>query len=383
MQAIYLDNAASTPVDPAVRQVMLPFLEEQFANPSTRYASGVRAAESMEKARRQVQRALDAQGEKIVFTGGGTEANNLAVLGAARAREAGQILIGRTEHPSVNRPAEALHREGYTLGRIPQTDKGAIDMEAALAMVGPETRVIAHMLVNNEVGALYRIAEFFRAAKTKAPHAHLHVDCIQGIGKVEVSLETLHADSLSMSGHKIHGPKGVGVLVLRQDARLSPIVFGGSHEGGLRAGTENVAFIAGMAKAVRMAVEQRSAFEKSARHNQSILREGLAELEGLQTMTSEQSVDSIVTVRVPGAPGEVWQHHLEAENLEVGVGSACQSKTGEISPALKALGLTDSEARQVLRISFSRLTTAEQVQALVDAVKALFPKLSQASPTAS
>ncbi len=383
MQAIYLDNAASTPVDPAVRAVMLPFLEEQFANPSTRYASGVRAAESMEKARRQVQRALDAQGEKVVFTSGGTEANNLALLGAARAREAGQVLIGRTEHPSVHRPAEALIREGYSLERIPLTDKGAIEMDAALAMVGPETRVIAHMLVNNEVGALYRIAEFFRAAKIKAPRAHLHVDCIQGIGKVEVSLKTLHADSLSMSGHKIHGPKGVGVLVLRQDARVSPIVFGGSHEGGLRAGTENVAFIAGMAKAVRMAVEQRSAFEKSARHNQSILREGLAELEGLQTMTSEQSVDSIVTVRVPGAPGEVWQHHLEAKNLEVGVGSACQSKSGEISPALKALGLTDSEARQVLRISFSRLTTSEQVQTLVDAVKALFPKLSQASPTAS
>ncbi len=383
MQVIYLDNAASTAVDPAVRKEMMPFLEERFANPSTRYASGVGVADSMEKARRQVQRALDAQGQQVVFTGGGTEANNLAVLGAARARGAGQVMSGSTEHPSVRRAAEALVQEGFEVVPIPLTDKGAIQMDAALELIGPDTRVIAQMLVNNEVGALYRVGEFFRAAKAKAPKAHLHVDCIQGIGKVEVSLEALNADSLAISGHKIHGPKGVGVLVAHKDARIQPIVFGGAHEGGLRAGTENVAFIAGMAKATRMAVENRSAFSKSALACQELLRDGLKGLDDMLAMTSEQSVDSIVTLRVPGAPGEVWQHHLEAHHIEVGVGSACQAILGSISPALKSLGLTDQEARQVLRVSFSRQTTPDQVKALVDALKSLHPKLSQATPSAS
>jgi cysteine desulfurase len=380
MQEIYLDNAASTPVDPAVREAMRPFLAEQYSNPSTLYGSGVRVAESMDKARRQIQRALDASGHRVVFKGGGTEANNLAVLGAARARGAGQVLIGSTEHTSVRKPAEALIREGHRLDFLPLTEKGAIDLDAALALVGPDTHVIAHMLVNNEVGALYRIAEFFRAAKAKAPNAHLHVDCIQGFGKIDISLDSLHADSLSISGHKIHGPKGVGALVLRNNARLIPIVFGGSHEGGLRAGTENVASIAGLATAAKLAVEQRTAFADSALRCQNQLREGLQRLEGVQTMTSEQSVDSIVTVRVPGVPGEVWQHHLETYGVEVGVGSACQSMTGEISPALKAMGLNDQEARQVLRVSFSRYTTPEQVQALVDAMVKLFPSLSQSVP---
>ncbi|MCA9003586.1 MAG: aminotransferase class V-fold PLP-dependent enzyme, partial [Planctomycetes bacterium] len=187
---------------------------------------------------------------------------------------------------------------------------GSIDMDAALRKVGPNTRVISHMLVNNEVGALYRVGEFFRAARAKAPKAHLHADCIQGIGKVEISLETLHADSLAISGHKIHAPKGVGVLISHKDARMLPIVFGGGQEDGMRSGTENVAYIVGLAEAVKAAVQNRRAFETSARECQKVLRDGLQGLEGLRAMTSEQSVDSIVTLRVPGAPGEVWQHHL-------------------------------------------------------------------------
>ncbi|MDF1838923.1 MAG: aminotransferase class V-fold PLP-dependent enzyme, partial [Planctomycetota bacterium] len=302
------------------------------------------------------------------------------VLGAARARGAGRICIGSTEHPSVRKPAEALTTEGFEVANLPLTEKGAIDTDAALAQVHSDTRVVSHMLVNNEVGALYRIGEFFGAARAKAPKAHFHVDCIQGIGKVEVSLDVLNADSLSISGHKIHGPKGVGALVAHKDARLSPIIFGGSHESGMRAGTENVAFIVGLAKATRMAVENRSAFAKSSLNCQNLLREGLSGLEGVLSMTSEQSVDSIVTLRVPGAPGEVWQHHLEAHQLEVGVGSACQSISGSISLALKSMGLTDQEARQVLRVSFSRQTTTDQVQTLVDALQTLHPKLSKVAP---
>ncbi|HPF14614.1 MAG: cysteine desulfurase [Planctomycetes bacterium] len=377
MEAIYLDNAASTPVAEAVRQRMLPFLGIECANPSTRYASGVRAAAAIEAARRKVQRVLCAQDHQVIFTAGGTEANNLAVLGAARSRGPGSVWIGATEHASVRRPSQALAQEGHQVRTLPLDAQGGLDLERALASIGPDTTVVAHMLVNNEVGTRYAIAPFFAAVRRKAPRAHLHVDCIQGLGKLDLSLEELNADSLSISAHKVHGPKGSGALVLHRNAKITPLIHGGPHEGGLRAGTENVAGIVGLAEAVHLASEHQLAFVASAEACRHALDAGLRRLAGFQARRTTDSVASIVSLTVPGAPGEVWQHHLEEFGLEVGLGSACQSKSGEISPALKALGLPDRDVRQVLRISFSRTTSVQEVQALVDALERLVPRLAE------
>ena len=376
LDTIYLDNAATTPVDPEVWQAMQPFLEAEYGNPSTRYGAGVRAAEAIERARRQVQRALAAENHTVVFTGGGTEANNLAVQGAARHRRSGTLWVGSTEHASVRQPARMLEAEGFKVGFLPLTPEGDLDQEAALEALDADAAVVSHMCVNNEVGTLYPIAEFFARVRHKAPNAHLHVDCIQAFGKLDLSLEDLNADSLSISAHKLHGPKGAGALIARKDARIAPMIVGGPHEGGLRAGTENVACVVGVGRAVELALEHQQAFAQSAAACRAELEQGLRELPGFFARPSVRSVDSILSVQVPGAPGEVWQHHLEQRGFEVGVGSACQAKSGEISPALQALGVPDEEVRHVLRISFSRWSTPAEVQGLVRTLRELSSNLA-------
>lgn len=377
MRPIYLDNAASTPVAESVWKAMQPFFAQEYGNPSAKYGAGVRAAEAVERARRKVRRALAAEDHRVVFTGGGTEANNLAVLGAARHRGPGPIWIGATEHASVRVPGKVLAGEGHTVQILPLTDRGDLDQEAALAAIQPDTHVVAHMLVNNEVGTLYDIPRFFAAVRQIAPKAHLHVDCIQALGKLDLDLLQLHADSLAISGHKVHGPKGAGALIVRKDARIAPLILGGPHEDGLRAGTENIGGIVGLAEAVEQAVEHQDEFCASARACRAALEAGLRELPGFYARPSVRSVDSILSVQVPGAPGEVWQHHLEQRGIEVGIGSACQSKSGERSPALKALGLADEETQHVLRISFSRHSRVEDAQALVNALRELAPHLAE------
>ena len=377
MRPIYLDNAASTPVEESVWKEMQPFLAQEYGNPSTKYGAGVRAAEALERARRKVRRALAAEDHRIVFTGSGTEANNLAVQGAARHRGPGAIFVGATEHASVRVPAKVLCAEGHSMQIMPLTERGELDQAKALEAIGPDTNVVAHMLVNNEVGTLYDIPGFFAAVRKKAPGAHLHVDCIQALGKMDLDLLTLGADSLSISAHKVHGPKGAGALIVRKDARIAPLILGGPHEDGLRAGTENIACIVGLAEAVEQAVDHQDAFRTAARTCRQALEAGLADLPGFFARPSVRSVDSILSVQVPGAPGEVWQHHLEPYGIEVGIGSACQSKSGEKSPALKALGLADEETQQVLRVSFSRHSRLEDVQELVRALHELAPRLAE------
>ncbi len=280
MRPIYLDNAASTPVAESVCKAMQPFLGEEYGNPSAKYGAGVRAAEALERARRKVRRALAAEDHRVVFTGSGTEANNLAVQGAARHRGPGPIWVGATEHASVRVPGKVLAGEGHSLHLLPLTPSGDLDHDAALQAIQPDAHVVAHMLVNNEVGTLYDIPRFFAAVRQIAPKAHLHVDCIQALGKMDLDLLTLHADSLSISAHKVHGPKGAGALIVRRDARLTPLILGGPHEDGLRAGTENTAGIIGLAEAVERAVERQEAYCQTARACRKALEEGLQDLPG-------------------------------------------------------------------------------------------------------
>ena len=334
-QPIYLDNAATTPMGEEVRRAMGPFLEAEYGNPSARYGAGVRASEALAMARARVRSALCAENHRVVFTSGGTEANNLAVLGSARKRKQGVVWFGATEHASVRLPALALGDEGFQARALPLTQEGDLDLAAALDGISKDAVCVAHMLVNNEVGTLYDIPSFFAAVREKAPRAHLHVDCIQGLGKLDLDLLDLGADSLSVSGHKVHGPKGSGALIVRKDANLAPLILGGPQEDGLRSGTENVAGAVGLAVAVERAVQAQDAFHQSAAACRAVLESGLENMRGMVARKSPRSVDSIVSVEVPGAPGEVWQHHLEGLGFEVGVGSACQSKSGEISPALQ------------------------------------------------
>jgi len=367
MRTLYLDNAATTPLDPDVRRAMEPFLGEGYGNPSSRHALGVAAARALEEARARVARAVGARSENVVFTSGGTEANNLAVLGLARARaRAGRhLLIGPTEHPSVRDAAGALVSEGFEIETLRLDASGALDLEDLRARLRPDTVLVAQMLVNNEFGTVYPLARFARLVRAHAPQALVHVDAVQGLGKLEFTLGELGVHSLALSAHKFHGPKGTGALVLAGEPRPRPLVFGGDQERGLRSGTENVAGIVGLGLAAELAtqrlVQSRAAFaERRAELRTELARIPGAEL--LEPAGSEGCVDAIVSLLLPGPPGETWMHHLESRGVFTSVGSACQAKKGGISPALLALGLDPVRAKQVLRVSFSRSTSAEEVR---------------------
>jgi len=366
LEAIYLDHAATTPLDPEVRAAMLPWLAGEFGNPSSRHAPGVRAARALEEARSALARAAGARAEQVVFTSGGTEANNLAVLGFARAR-AGlgrHVLIGATEHPCVREPAQVLAGEGFEVESLRLDARGTLDLDDLARRVRPDTVLVAHMLVNNEFGTVYPLARAARLVRAAAPECLFHVDAVQALGKVEVSLAALGVTSLALGAHKFHGPKGVGALVFDAPVPPRPLLHGGAQERGLRAGTENVAGIVGLGRAAELAD---GALTHGRAHLAMLAETLLAALAPLgcarvEPGGSEGCTPAILALRLPGAPAEAWMHHLEARGVYTSVGSACQARKGGLSPALLALGLDERRARQVLRVSFSRHTSVAEVR---------------------
>jgi cysteine desulfurase len=380
MDPIYLDNAATTPLCPEVQAALAPFLAGEFGNPSSRYPLGVRAADALDRARRQVARATGVEPVAVTFTGSGTEANNLGVLGAARRRDPGRVLIGATEHPSVREAALALAREGYTVEALPLDGTGGLDLDAAAELLDERVVLVAQMMVNNEFGTRYPVEALASLARARAPRAHVHVDAVQALGKLELSLEELGVDSLALSAHKVHAPKGAGALVCRRGVELVPLLYGGGQERGRRPGTENVPGIVAFGEAARLADENVRAFSESARVACAALEAGLAELPGARRIRAGEPVDAVCAIALPGAPAEVWQHHLEARGVFTSVGSACQSLTKDVSPALRALGMDERQARQVMRFSFSRATTLDEVQRATRVLREVAEELAGVRP---
>lgn len=383
MEPIYLDNAATTPLADAVIDAMTAYLRHEYGNPSSRHPLGVRAAEARDRARRQVARAVDGEPEHVVFTSGGTEANNLAVLGQARARLDGgrHVLIGPTEHPSVRAAARALADEGFEVDEGRLDASGAIDIADFEARLRPDTTLVAVMAANNEVGTIQPVRRIARLVRARSPQACFHVDAVQALGKLDVSIHELGADSLALSAHKIHGPKGVGALAFADAPRLRPLVFGGGQERGLRSGTENVAGIVGLGVAAEQADAGRRETLERARAAKEALRAGLAELEGARLLDPGGDVlPTIAAILVPGAPAEVCMHHLETRGVYVSAGSACSAGKSDVSPVLAALGLSPDEAKRVLRFSFASTTTAAEVERAVGALVDVARTLESVSP---
>jgi cysteine desulfurase len=381
---VYLDHAATTPIDPLVREAMLPFLDEAFGNPSSRHRPGQRAAEAVERARVDVARATGAKSADVLFTSGGTEANNLGVLGSARARtkRGKHVLVGPTEHACVRDSTQALLEEGFEVESLRLDGTGALDLDHLESSLREETVLVALMLVQNEFGSVYPVREAAKLVRARSPHAAFHVDAVQGFGKVETSIREMDADSIAISAHKIHGPKGTGALVTKEALPLRPLVFGGGQQGGRRPGTENVAGIVGFGLAARMADELLGGTRSSTARCRAVIAEAIDRIPGARVLVpgtpAQPMSPSILSAVFPGVPSEVRMNHLEELGVVVSAGSACHAKASHVSPALSAIGLTADDARCMLRFSFSRTTSEAEVHAAAEALEQVCRKLESA-----
>jgi cysteine desulfurase len=384
---VYLDNAASTRPAPEVLAAVRAVEDAFFANPASAHGLGAGAARAVEAARDEVAAALGAQAAEIVFTGGGTEANALGLLGAARASRGRHVVIGGLEHPAVARSAERLAAEGFEITTVAPTPEGLVRAADLAAATRPDTAVVALMLVNNELGTLQPVAELARALAAAIPDGgrarrpHLHVDAVQAFGLLRVRPTALGADSLAISGHKAHGPKGIGALWLRAGARVIPLWDGGRQERGLRSGTENVAGCVGLGRAAALAVTAQdegapAAIEKLRDRLEREILDAVAPIVpgARRTVTDAPRAPHIASLAFPGFPAEPLLHALEARGVYASAGSACASRTRGSSAVLKAIGIDDDTA--VLRFSLARTTTAAEIDAAVDALRGAVEEIS-------
>ena len=372
---IYLDHAATTPLDPRIAFAMQGYLGEGFGNPSSLHWAGKEAHEGLDQARAEVAALINAEPSEIVFTGGGTEADNLALRGvlepAIFAGETVHLIVSAFEHPAVMETARYLERRGVAVTYLPVTADGLVQAETLEAALRPETRLVSIMGANNVVGTIQPVGDLARV--TRAHGALFHSDAVQAFGKVPLDMGRTPIDLLSMSAHTLHGPKGIGALYVRKGVRLEPVLFGGGQERGLRSGTENVAAAVGFGRAAELA--HREMGEEAARLVG--LRERLVEGIG-------EAIDNVYFIghpyfRLPGhlCVGFAGQEGeavklllaLDDQGIAVSSGSACSSNhAGEPSYILTAMGYDQIRARGSLRISMGRFTTEEEVDALLQAL---------------
>jgi cysteine desulfurase len=375
---VYLDNAASTPPAPEVVAAVARASAELFANPSSSHGLGAAAARALDEARGRVAALLRAQTAEIVFTSGGTEANALGLLGAAAVARGRHAIIGAIEHPAVLRSADLLAQRGWEITRVGPGRDGVITAESVAKAARPDTALAAIMLVNNELGTVQPVAEIGRALHAGGRRVHLHVDAVQAAGLLHVDVRALGADSLALSGHKFHGPKGTGALWLRQGARIAALWDGGRQENGLRSGTENLPGVIGLGEAAHLC-------RPDAGTAVAVLRDRLEDLISSTLPQARPTVPRgtpraphIASILLPQLPAEPLLHALEARGVYASAGSACASRSRGPSHVLAAIGVGDDDA--VLRFSLSRLNTDEHIHA---ASVALTAAVAEVEPVVS
>ncbi len=376
---VYLDNSATTKVYDSVRDTMVKLLQQDFGNPSSMHTLGFTAETYIKRAKETISAILHAGPKEIIFTSGGTESNNMALIGAAQAnRRAGNHLITtEIEHPSVASTMEYLEEQGFRVTYLKVNEKGVVSLQELEEAIQEDTILVSVMYVNNEIGSIQPIEQIGRLIKTKNPKALFHVDAIQAFGKMEIIPKKFGIDLLSVSGHKIHGPKGVGFLYCRDKVKLKPLLHGGGQENGMRSGTENVPGIAALAQA---AAESYDKLKEKTSHMitcKDWFIEHVEELEDVKVNSGkgEESAPHIVSVSFLGVRSEVLLHALEQQHIYVSAGSACSSNKPSVSATLKAIGLKKEEIESTLRFSFSDSTTIEELQYTIDTLKQLLPKL--------
>ena len=376
---IYFDNSATTPVFPCVREVMMRTMEDDFGNPSSMHRKGMDAENYIRTAKTQIAKTLKVDEKEILFTSGGTESNNTAILGtvSANPRLGKHLITSAIEHPSVANTMHWLEGQGYRVTYLPVDHEGRISLEDLAAAIDDETVLVSIMMVNNEIGTREPIEEISRVIKEKNPNTIFHVDAVQAYGKYVIRPKKWGIDLMSVSGHKIHGPKGIGFLYIRDKVKINPIIFGGEQQKGLRSGTENVPGIAGLgaaAEEIYREHESRTAYLYGCK---SRMTEGLLQLEGVTVNgpAVDDGAPHVVSASFAGVRSEVLLHALEDKGIYVSAGSACASNHPGLSSTLVAIGLDSKLLDCTLRFSFSIFTTEEEVDETLKALKELLPFL--------
>lgn len=373
---IYLDNSATTQVFPEVAQVMTKVMCETYGNPSSMHHKGVEAERILRSSAETFAGILKCDAKNIYFTSGGTEADNMAIIGGADAmkRRGNHLITTAIEHPAVINTMKHLESEGYRVTYLPVDEFGLISLEKLEQAITPETILVSVMHTNNEIGAVQPIAEIGALIKKCNPETLFHVDAVQGFGKAKILPRKMGIDLLSVSSHKIHGPKGMGVLYVGDKVRLNPIVFGGGQQNGLRSGTENMPGIAGMAKAAEMLYDGLDEEVEKLYSLKERLIAGALKIEGTSVNgvnfggdmdklhdAVRETAPHVVSLSFPGVRAEVLLHTLENDGIYVSAGSACSTHKPEPSATLKAIGLDKALLESTLRFSMSVHTTEEDI----------------------
>jgi len=376
MKMIYLDNSATTEISVAAKKKMIEAIEV-YGNPSSRHGMGLEARRLIDRAREQVGAALGfprASAENLVFTSCGSEANNMAILGSVYSKEKrrrNKIITTNSEHPSVENIMKKLEKDGFEVVRV-STKGGVVDESEFVSALDDNVALVSLMLVNNETGAVYDVKKLFAEAKKKAPEAVTHCDAVQGFLKVPFTVRNLGADLISISAHKIHGPKGVGALYISPDIirmkKILPYIIGGGQEGGYRSGTENIVGIVG--------------FGEAAEEGRANVSATVAKITALRDLCAEKAIDAgaranipqgvraphVLSLTLPNIKSEIMLNFLSSKGFCVSAGSACSSHSRHISSSLVGFGLTDGEADSTIRVSFSEYNTEDEVLAFCTAL---------------
>lgn len=375
----YLDNSATTRCLPEAAALMTHIMCEEYGNPSSKHKKGIESEKHVRHAREVLAKCMKVQEKEIFFTSGGTEADNIALIGGAYAnhRAGRHIITTRIEHPAVLQPCAYLEEQGFEVTYLPVNAKGVISLADLERAMTKNTILVSIMHTNNEIGSVQPIEQAGALIKRMNPNTLFHVDAVQGFGKFKIYPKRMKIDLLSVSAHKIHGPKGVGFLYIDEKAKIRPIIYGGGQQKGMRSGTENVPGIAGMARAVE---EIFIDFEPKINYLYGLRKrftEGVSAIEGIRINGPEgrDGAPHIVSVSVRGVRSEVLLHALEDKGVYVSAGSACSSNKPSVSATLKAIGVEKQFLDSTLRFSFSLYTTEAEIDYTIRCMKELIPML--------
>lgn len=375
----YLDNSATTACFEEVAQLMHKIMCEDYGNPSSMHHKGVEAEKYLRDAKETLAKILKVNEKEILFTSGGTESDNIALIGTAMAnhRRGRHLITTRIEHPAVLQPMAYLENQGFRVTYLPVDHEGRISLKDLERAIRPDTILVSIMHTNNEIGSIQPIAEAGELIKRMNPQTLFHVDAVQGFGKFRIYPARMHVDMLSVSGHKIHGPKGVGFLYIREGAKVNPIIYGGGQQKGMRSGTENVPGIAGLAKAAELVYKNLDEDMDRMYGLREMLIQGIGSIEGVRVngCPDREGAAHIVSLSVRGVRSEVLLHALEEKEIYVSAGSACASNKPQTSATLKAIGVERDLLDSTIRFSISVFTTEEEIQYTIQALGELIPSL--------